>query len=429
MADTNTQPTSTPVVQPVVVATPPAAAQSGATQTPSTPGELPTINFDQFESVRDTQFTTPQSPVVPVEPAVSTATPTTTPSTATPITPTTPTPAVTPPASTTTPAPTTPTSPTGLDKDGKPIVPELDLTQSAFAKDQTPIQQQQVLQPSPTNLPDVEDGRDMKGFNEDERKAFRKMSNEAFNFLAPKYREAQGLKQQIDPLKQENETLKQQVQKAGNVDPLLFANPNGFIFTPEFSQASQGEQNFNYESQFWQNQLAALKSNKKPRLLQHNGQQYLAGPEMEPDGNTEALIINNITRANMGLQQCQQLQQNIRLGWQQQVVKDLDTIKRTEDAYFPWFKEGQKHSFQPVIDSFVAQMPPTQRSNPLARALGKAYAVIQHLQSRVASTPTIAAPVSTNNQGPLGISAPAPIPAANGLPEDIMSAFDKVKQG
>lgn len=420
-----TQATSTTnTAPPVVVAAPPSAAQVVG---PSSSTELPTINFDQFESARDT-FQTPQPPVVKVDPAVST-------STATPA----PGPVVTLPAPTTTPTPTTPTTTvapivptvatppkTGVDDKGVPIPVEIDLTQSAFNPQGTTTP---PITPTPSTLPDVEEGRDMKGFSEDERKAFRKMSNDAFNFLAPQYREAKTLKPALDTLKQENETLKTKVQQAGAVDPLVAANPNGYIFTPDFAQLTQGEQNMQYEAQYWQKQLAELKLGKKPRLLQHNGQQYLAGPELEADGNTEALIMNNLTRANMSAQQYQQAQNQLRMSWQQQVQQDLHTIKRTEDAYFPWFADGKQHSFKPVIDGFVAQMPPTQRSNPLARALGKAYAVIQHLQTRLQSAPaSIVAPPTVTNQGPINTPAIATAPTS-GLGDDLMAAFEKAKQG
>lgn len=417
---------------------PPPAATTPSTP-PSASGNLPSdvsIDFSQFEAARDLTPTPPPattaavstsgvSPNTTDKPVVPPAMPQTPPApTPTPV-PTHPNPTPPPPV----PVPLQPVVVVGVDKDGKPLVPEIDLTQSAFnGNQQTPKPGDAT--PTPSNLPDVEDGRDMKGFNEEERKAFRKMSNEAFNFLSPKYREAKSLQPTIETLKQDNEKLKQQVQQAPNMgDANVTVNPNGFIFTPEFAQLTQHEQNHAFEANYWQEQLALLRSGKNPKALAWNGQQYVAGREMQPDANTEAFINNNLIQANMNKQTVQQQQRQLQVGWQVQAQNDLQTIKRTEDAYFPWFVDGKQHSFQPIIDGFVKQLPLTQRGNPLGRALGKAYAVIQHLQNELgrAKTSVSTAPTSTSNQGPLAVSAPPSIPTSSG-DEDLMKQFEMVKR-
>lgn len=412
-----------------ITSTPPDALKVAALPDSST--QLPSVDFSAFESVRDVSSLVDTPPVVTPKvgdtpPVVIAPTPAVTTSTAntTPV----PIPPVVPgPAPTSTPA-------SDLDKDGKPIVPELDLSISLLGK------KDGVIAPAPlstelSNLPDIVDGRDMKGFNTEEREAFRRMSNESFALVAPKYRELNTTKTQLDTTKQENEQLKQQIQKAGAIDPILATNPNGFIFTPEFAQVHQKEQSFNTEVQYWQEQLEAVKGGKvKPRMLQFNQQtgQYYQGAEMEPDARTEAWIHNNLIQANAGRMQAQQLKSAVQAGWQGQVQKDIQSIKQAEDSYFPWFAEGKKHTFGPVIEGFVNQLPPTQRNNPLGRALGKAYAVIQHLQSRLATTPSIPAPTtSPSNQGPIGASSPAAIPKPGDATSeaDLMAMYDKIRKG
>jgi hypothetical protein len=388
-------------------------------------------DFSQFESTRDLSDSAKAGQTTPTLPGstTSTAAPAPTPASTVPVTP--PVASVTPPTS----------IPSGVDKDGKPLTVDIKLEDSPLFRSPgqpAPVPaattpSTQPTTPSVSHVPELENGRDMQGFTPEERKMFRDMSNDSFRYLAPIYRESKQLKQQVETTRQEAKLLQDQLQqqKSAATDPVAAINPLGYALTPEYAQIVQQTNNYSTEASHWQKQLGELLAGRKPKqLIRDDRGQYFEGQELPADANTQAWIQNNLIKANQYSTQVQQVEAQFRQNYQVRIVSDIQAIRQAEDHYFPWFKEGNPtaQAFKPVIDGIVQQLPPSQRNNVFAPWLGKSYALIQHLQRRVAELegrPQQAA--ATQIQSPLATTGSIPATTTtNG--EVTMDAFEQAKQ-
>lgn len=199
--------------------------------------------------------------------------------------------------------------------------------------------------------------RDYTGFSDEEVRALKGMSNEAFAYVAPKLKETK----QLEKLK----------------DATYLQHPQAYTLHPEF-QRLQGESSWaEYEGQAWQQQLISIKQTGKfqPILGVKDGQiQY--GPEQDADAMDEERARQNL---NVCVQKGQQVQQQLQQAphmFKQAVDADMKLIEEVRKQRFDWIRDPELLKFELEIEgagskpisehrqNFVKMWPIYQQNTP-----------------------------------------------------------------
>jgi hypothetical protein len=284
--------------------------------------------------------------------------------------------------------------------------------------------------------------RDYTGVSDEVKPLLERMSNEAFNHFKPLVLELPKLQQKL------TESEKRITELSSGRPPENYnEHPDGYILSPEFSQAAKEVQEANIVATHWQQQFDAVEGGAlKYKTLGRDAQGNLCTTgEVDAGADAKSKLLRNMTWSQ---QQVDTKQARITLIQESHKVKYQEAAAWLENAQKQWFTKvnEENHPLQPLIKSTLESFPATFRANPVAKALAKSLVlnvrfaeVISQLQKNGGKMES--APDAKEQErlakikkqeleaGPTGTTAVAAT-APNKADEDVtMDDFDKVIKG
>lgn len=239
---------------------------------------------------------------------------------------------------------------------------------------------------APIVLPNSKPGRDYSGFDDNERKLFRGMSNEAYDKLAPIYREYKEVKTKLDAKDQEIANLK---KSSGELPSNYFSHPEAYTLSSEYKNTKNYYDKASLELQHWEEQLANVESGKPWRDLDvdKKGNYVTSNPIEITDNNrgqVKSQLLGYITQARLAINESVGKLKNISTSHVQRAQALTSTLKQKEEEFFPAYKDttfkGWSHA-----NYFLENLPQEIKdSNPLSSIAAKLYATVVLQNSTIA---------------------------------------------
>lgn len=284
--------------------------------------------------------------------------------------------------------------------------------------------------PQPPAAPQQPSTRDYTGFSDAETNVLKRMSNEAFAYVAPILKEHKTLKTDLE------NSRKSYAELEKNSALNQYYDETGYVKTPEFQAAIQTQEQANWELQYWQKELVKVEAGEQWNDLQVNAQGQLIQVPRAGDVTSKAELISRITRANAIAHQSETKAQSLRDTWEAKAKEFQGFWAAEADRHFPELKDqDDKNEYIKAMASALSERG--QANNPLAKLTTRLYATTIGLRNRLIATlqelqklqtPAAPAPAPTTAIAD-GASGLTPDPKAN--PKDWASddEFDKRKQG
>jgi hypothetical protein len=238
-------------------------------------------------------------------------------------------------------------------------------------------------------------GRDYSGIADEHVPAFKKMSNEAFAAMKPIYLERQ---KSTETIKQLNEELTK--AKSNALPDSYYENEMGFILDPEYQQAATNLEKADYILRHWREQMRLVQEGKDWADLEMDDKGQFK--KSAGKGSDSAAVVEVQEAFNHALQQYNRVlgkTQGIQQSFVARSKQAINTIKESEDAWFPALKD-EKHPLQPVVKLVREKLPPQLRNNPLAGPLAKALVALQVMKKDLEETEKKVASAASSNVKP-----------------------------
>jgi hypothetical protein len=225
--------------------------------------------------------------------------------------------------------------------------------------------------------------RDYTGFDDTEKKHFARMSNDAFNFIAPRYRQQKAMQTELETTKSKVKELSE-----GRVElpPNYYEHPQGFRLHPAYQEAEHLARAATFEQNHWEKQLIKMQGGEDWQDLdidQKTGNYILS--EDKPATKADLVRIqryyNDATAiVREKLSEVKSFQNT----FQQRNNQIKNIISDTEKMYFPIYSKDDKHSAWKEIKGVTSELEKVLPNNPLNKMLGMSYAFIRELQGQLA---------------------------------------------
>lgn len=263
--------------------------------------------------------------------------------------------------------------------------------------------------------------RDYSQFQEDERPLFEKMSNDSFNYIAPRWLEAQKVKAEYEKLKQDFENSK----------GLNFYEQEGaWRLNPEYSELSQRVAQADSEANFWAQQLEAIENGQKwcPLILDATGN-VVVGPEQEPSPSARATVIRQMTQANTIKQRFESEVSNYERSFKDKHTAFQGTLKGVEAKIFQGVDQDK---LAKMSKSKLEMFPSYLRNRWEYQAIAKLSVLLdamvyQMKQKRAATNVAAAKNKIASSAGPTNGSLQSSSGPSNKV-GNVLDEFHKMKQ-
>lgn len=213
----------------------------------------------------------------------------------------------------------------------------------------------------------VPSSRDYSGFDEAEVKYLRKMSNDAFNYMAPILRERKAAAS---------------AKPAAAPAPVVPVHEEAYTLLPEYKEATQVAQVASQITRHWQEQYAAARSGKQWRALEKNEKgQFVLGPPQEASAEAEAEIQKNFQFALHQESEVSKKAQQIAEGYKTKFVETRTRIQQAASRYFGMYEQptGKTKELLDNLGQNLAQLGIDQ-ANPAFELLRRSAALNLELQ-------------------------------------------------
>lgn len=243
-------------------------------------------------------------------------------------------------------------------------------------------------QPQKRTIKEIQDhrhaqakARSFEGLDESEVPLFKQMSQQAYDYLYPKY---------LASRKQE-EKIKELEEKAASADSRRwYEEPDAYILHPEYRELQSHNENLGIEERFWTEQLANIEEGKPFYTLERergaDGKYvYKYGEEQQPSPTAKATIISNLaalTQHKLSAGAKLRELQNSFTGKHKSFTDSLEKINKTV------FGGVDFQGDNPVAKSYQAylnQFPSEFRSQKPYQIIAQSGAVIEALIERIRS--------------------------------------------
>jgi len=214
---------------------------------------------------------------------------------------------------------------------------------------------------TPSAAPSTPGARDYTGFDEREIAYFKAMSNDAFNVLAPMYRDYRDVKPKVSQ-------LESKLSEAGNVK--FMASPEAFTLTPTYSVITRQTDALKLELDYWKDAYAAIRQNQDwydltEVQLDADGipVKYTQSTPQKATPQAELDVLNRIRAAeNLIAQQGNRLETER----QKHVSTYTDFYKAVETPLNALLAPvASNPAFQAKVKATLNSVPPLLRANPL----------------------------------------------------------------
>lgn len=220
--------------------------------------------------------------------------------------------------------------------------------------------------------------RDYTGYDDDTVKAFKNMSDPAF----------QVMKRIVD---ERNTLIK-------NKQDQYLQHPQAYTLTPEYTELTNKAYLINKEREFWKQQLINVRAGKEWQDLQGFDPKTLepvAGAAMKPSTEDDIELNNRLMRCDGLLQQVQQQGNQFVAKFKQTVDTDIANIAAERAKRFDWVADPKNLDrvvtvpdigdvpIKQIREDFLNLFPQYLRNNPLADVAADLFAGVQIYASKI----------------------------------------------
>lgn len=218
-------------------------------------------------------------------------------------------------------------------------------------------------------------GRKFDGLAEDEVSVFKSMSQEAYDYLYPKYLASKEHETRIKELEEKYQTADSR---------RWYEEPNAYTLHPEYSSLSSNLTNLDSEENFWKEQLAAVEEGKPWNTLQQrtnaNGEvEYFYGPEQQPSSAGKAEILANLTKCTQYRTMVTDKLNNLRSTFVGQHKTFSERLQAADRNLFGTVDVFKNPALKKSYDNWLNQFPPEVHNQLPFQMLSKSAAIIEHL--------------------------------------------------
>lgn len=215
--------------------------------------------------------------------------------------------------------------------------------------------------------------RKFDGLDDEEKRMFTRMSNEAYARLYPQYLEHKKLKEDFETIKAENEKLKGQG---------IYEHENAFSITPEYQQLSDTVTRLGSEADFWQQQLALAKAgeNWAPFIGYDDKGTARFGEPREGTPQAEAAIMACLTKAYTLQSQYSGQLESFKSQFSNQHKSFIGHLAETEKKIF---QGADMVKLTKAAESKLNLFPAHIQRHPVTQSLAKALVVIDGLLAMI----------------------------------------------
>lgn len=219
--------------------------------------------------------------------------------------------------------------------------------------------------------------RDFSGFDLSEIKTLKGMNNYWFNKLAPVWRELKLQTKVVPELKTQVETLTKQLRDGG-VPESWHEHPEAYVLSPEFRAINQEYSRIDFEENFYQQQLAAVKAGSDWQYIKSydraTGQPILS--EVRKASNQDDIwLTQTLGKCGVRKGNLEGRISNIQQTFQGQHQQFLGAVKATTDGFISKLVDKVK-PLEPDEKSFEDMLPTSLRQHPLAYAAKRQHGII-----------------------------------------------------
>ena len=213
--------------------------------------------------------------------------------------------------------------------------------------------------------------RDYSGFNEDEVKHLKQMSNTAFDFASKQLRE----KKQLEQYRNE----------------VYLQNPEAYKLDPEYKKVQEDSYYATTEAQYWQQQLINIKQGKDWIPLKGwnaKGEPVYDTPQ-PPTDMAEEDVRQRMQHASQMANQVRGNLQGLQQNYMQRIQQDSAGIQQVQAQKFAWVSNpevldhrlnvegvGEK-TVRDVKNDFLSILPTYHRNNVLADVASNMFVALQ----------------------------------------------------
>jgi hypothetical protein len=212
--------------------------------------------------------------------------------------------------------------------------------------------------------------RDLTGFDENEQKLLKSMSNDAFSYIRPQLLEKKKLGEILAAKDRELAALKSGKQL---LPDNYYEHPNAFVLTPEFNSASNNMQLSQFIHEHWKKQLVNIRQGKDWEDLAITNGRPIKTAGQKATAEAEGEILGLINSSAVQYNKYQNDMQGIMTGFTSRHKEAVEVVKQAEKQYFSAF-DDDKHPYAPVAKNIMTNIPAEFRSSPLASVLAKSVA-------------------------------------------------------
>jgi hypothetical protein len=275
--------------------------------------------------------------------------------------------------------------------------------------------------------------RDYSDIDESDIPLFKQMHNESFAKLKPVYI---AHKKQIAEIEQ----LKKQVQETQDKPASIYEHENGFILTPEFSEASKTISLANQIHNHWRTQLQkVLEGAEEYEHIELNDKGKFVTSKIKATNMSADEIRENLAFTQNQAMQAQVELNTIVRGHNEKYTSARNQLNNFMSQSFSFFETPEaKRDFEPQISQVINALPPAFRANPLSVPFAKALITIKLMGMQKQQTTPVTqqkSALSTAKQaqqrraGPTNTGLAAGGSSGGEEPEITFDAFERVKQG
>lgn len=249
----------------------------------------------------------------------------------------------------------------------------------AVKKDDTQQTQQQNTQVQTQQQKPSTDGRDYSGFSEEETEHFKRMGNDAFNYLKPRFLASKKMQEELNNTKKSLEEAQKNTNKSGIPDS-IYQHPDAYILTPEFRQAAEDVNKAQQVAEHWRQQSIAIAKGAKEvhgLALDGKGNLVLTG-KVDATPEVEEEVRTLVSNSQFQLMQAQGRLSGLKTVHQNNYQQASTSLQEFTNKSFAGFEDPKnKPVYDPLIKQTIESFHPAFRNDPLMPILAKALVMAQ----------------------------------------------------
>lgn len=224
--------------------------------------------------------------------------------------------------------------------------------------------------------------RDLSGFDADEARFMKQMSNSAFDFLAARFKSLKNAKAQAEA----------KLKEAGqDIPPNYFNHPSGYTLSPKYGEISRQLSMTDFEASHYQEQYVKIKEGQNWRSIDgytESGEPIFS-EEYLPNARAEAAVMGAFQQVNAEKGKFSSQLKELKDGFKKNYDQEVSSINKVREDSFPWVKDeklldstleipgkGQVplRFFKEQIENSI---PASMRDHPLAASHADLFMMLQ----------------------------------------------------